>query len=65
MAHFNALNRTTHMVFSKVNHMRLTEAAIPERNVGKPTCPGVPWGDLQFCGPFFAVRGRKAPKIIC
>jgi hypothetical protein len=24
----------------------------PLSSRAKPTCPGVPWRDLQFCGPF-------------
>ena len=32
--------------------MQLTEAATLDRKSGKPTCPGLPWRDLQFRGPF-------------
>jgi hypothetical protein len=32
--------------------MHLTEAATSDRKSGEPTCPGVPWRDLQFYEPF-------------
>jgi hypothetical protein len=37
--------------------MQLTEAAtLDTGNSGEPTCPGVPWRDLQFRGPLLETR---------
>src|SRR5882724_5597772 len=47
---------TTHVVLPKENHMQLTEAATLDRKIRGsrpvPPCPGSPWTDLQFRGPF-------------
>ncbi len=43
-----------------VSKSPLKSLSSPLSSRAKPTCPGVPWRDLQFCGPFLGMFFRRS-----
>ena len=62
--YFTALTGATYVVLLKENHMQLLgAAALDRKSRGEPTCPGVPWRDLQFRGPFLDMFLDRAQRV--
>ncbi len=64
ISYFTALTSAAYVVLLKENHKQLTEPAPSTGNLAKPTCPGVPWRDLQFRGPLLGT-GNTVLKQNC
>ena len=44
--------------------MQVAEAATLDRKSGKPTCPGLPWSDLQFRGSLLEMRNALHGRLL-